>query len=284
MGNPIQFSGYNWNTNTQPAPPTTAAPPAPNLPAYNSNFWMPQNASLTADNELQLSVQANSGEYWNGVECWAAGQAVLELPQGQMLNYGTYLVTFYPVGGWGNFIGGNTQPNQDTSTTFGVFIFDPAAPDSPCPFNEIDIVEVGYQNQNAADGWINNGGTANSDAQFCVQPWDAGAAGTPNWDQVNRVALDASLIPADNKVTFVADWQDGSVTFYAAYGSYTAASFPYTGANTISWSASNAAAIPSPTQTMSLYINCWPYGGPSTGNAVYFNVSHIEVPLQAISQ
>lgn len=273
----ITCLGQNWDNSVQPAPPAVAAPPAPNLPAYNSNYWVSQNAAVTSDGELQLSVQRNSNEYWDNTECWAAGQAVLQIPSGQMLAYGTYLVTFYPVGGWADFSGGNTASGQNTSTTFGVFIFDPQAPDAACPFNEIDIVEVGYQNQTSADAWINQGDVANSNAQFCVQPWDGTTPGTPNWNQVNRVAIN----PTD-KVTFVANWQSGSVTFYAAAGDFSSDNFPYSDANTISWTPPLSTAIPAPTQTMSLYINCWPYGGPSTNNSVFFNVSRVEVPMAAI--
>ncbi|MCU0434719.1 MAG: hypothetical protein MUC87_14785 [Bacteroidia bacterium] len=273
----ITCLGQNWNNAVQPAPPATAAPPAPTS-SYNSNFWVSQNAAVTDNGELQLSVQANSGQYWNGMECWAAGQAVLEVPSGQMLAYGTYLVTFYPVGGWSDFSGGDTQPGQNTSTTFGVFIFDPAA---SFPYNEIDIVEVGYQNQNSANAWINQGGVANSNAQFCVQPWDGSTSGTPDWNQVNRVAINGD---ANGKVTFVANWQQDSVTFYAAPGDYSSDNFPYTGSDTITWTASSSnISIPAPTQTMSLFINCWPYGGPSTGNPVFFNVSRVEVPMSATS-
>ena len=279
MSSPINALGYSWITNSQPAPCTVAAPPLPNLPNYNSNLWLPANVEAvtvgSVTDALQLTLAQNSGCYWETTEIWAAAQAVLNLPSGTSLTYGKIVATIAPVGGWAPFIGGCTESGQDTSTTFGIFTFDPSA---LAPFNEIDIVEVGYQNQNQTGSWINTqpGGPTTSDAQFCVQPWDGTTPGTPSWDNVNRISLDLSLIPASNEVTFMVDWQNDSLTFNAAYGKYTAATFPTT--PPISWTVPSGTAIPAPTATMSLYINLWPYGGPTTGNTVQFVVTHLEVP------
>lgn len=277
MSKTIKALGHSWITDSQPLPPTTQNP--------GNNLWLPANVAASGE-DLELTLAQNSGCYYYNnqgqkIEIWAAAQAVLDLPTGKSLTYGKIVACVVPVGGWGSFIGGCTEPNQDTSTTFGIFTYDPANPNATVPYNEIDVVEVGYQNQNQSGGWINGqpGGPTNSDAQFVVQPWDNGTPGQPNWNNVHRIALDASLIPASNEVTFLTDWQADSLTYYAAYGRFTSADFPYTGANTISWTFPTSANIPAPTDTMSLYINLWPYGGPSTGNTVQFKVTLLEVPL-----
>jgi hypothetical protein len=274
----IQALGYSWITNSQPIP----SMPNPTYADPGNNLWLPANVANVND-ALQLTLAQNSGCYYYNsqgqqVTIWAAAQAVLDIPSGSSLNYGKIVATVVPVGGWGPFIGGCTQAGQNTSTTFGIFTFDPSA---GAPFNEIDVVEVGYQNQNQSTGWINTqpGGPANSDAQFVVQPWDSGNPGNPNWDYVNRIALDASLVPSSNAITFLTNWQESGITFYAAYGAYTSSNFPYTDTNTISWTLPAGVTIPAPTDTMSLYINLWPYGGPSTGQQVQFQVTHIEIPM-----
>ena len=280
----IDALGFSWITNSQPAPCTVAAPPVADLPNYNSNLWLPANVEKVAvgsvTDALQLTLAQNSGCYYTNnqgqqIEIWAAAQAVLDLPSGTSLNYGKIVATIAPVGGWAPFIGGCTEQGQNTSTTLGIFTFDQAA---SAPFNEIDIVEVGYQNQNQATSWINTqpGGPTTSDAQFCVQPWDGTTPGQPSWDNVNRIGLNLSLIPSSNEVTFMVDWQAGSLTFNAAYGKYTALTFPTN--PPITWTVPPGVAIPVPTTTMSLYINLWPYGGPTTGNTVQFVVTHLEVP------
>lgn len=284
MSSTINALGYSWITNSKPAPPVATAPPVPNLPDYNSNLWLADNVGVVSIDSvmdaLQLTLAQNSGCFYTNaqgqqIEIWAAAQAVLDLPIGTSLTYGKIVATIAPVGGWSPFIGGCTEEGQDTSTTFGIFTFDTSA---LTPFNEIDIVEVGYQNQNQAGSWINAqpNGPITSDAQFCVQPWDGTTPGRPSWDNVNRISLDLSLIPASNEVTFMVDWQSDSLTFNAAYGKYTAATFPTT--PPISWTVPPGIAIPAPTATMSLYINLWPYGGPTTGDTVQFVVTHLEVP------
>ena len=280
----INALGYTWITNSQPIPnPITcdavAAPPLPNLPNYNSNFWLPANVdtvALGSSCALRLTLARNSGCYWQSTEIWAAAQAVLALPTGTSLAYGKILVTIKPVGGWAPFIGGCTGLNQNTTTTLGIFTYDKS---SPPPFNEIDIVEVGYQNQNSTGSWINGQPSTppTTDAQFCVQPWDAGNLGNPNWNNVHRISLDPLMIPTSDEVTFMVDWQQGSLTFNAAYGQYTKHTFP--AKPPISWRtvSSSTTPIPVPTPTMSLYINLWPYGGPTTGAQVQFLVTHLEV-------
>ena len=280
----INALGYTWITNSQIIPnPNTcdavAAPPLPHLPNYNSNFWSPANVDTLAVGSscaLRLTLARNSGCYWQGTEIWAAAQAVLALPTGTSLAYGKILVTIKPVGGWAPFIGGCTGLNQNTTTTLGIFTYDPLG---QTPFNEIDIVEVGYQNQNSSDSWINGQPSTppTTDAQFCVQPWDSGNPGTPNWSNVHRISLDPSMIPTSDEVTFMVDWQQGSLTFNAAYGQYTKDTFP--AKPPISWrtDSSSTTPFPVPTPTMSLYINLWPYGGPTTDAQVQFLVTHLEV-------
>ncbi|HXO40099.1 MAG TPA: hypothetical protein VN999_01525, partial [Thermoanaerobaculia bacterium] len=93
----VECFGYTWITDSQPLPPTPAAPPAPDLPAFNSNMWVQQNVALV-DGALQLTVARDSGYIWNNNafqpsngpdQIWAAAQAVLQLPAGQQLTYGT---------------------------------------------------------------------------------------------------------------------------------------------------------------------------------------------------
>lgn len=278
MSQTISALGFTWVTDSKPLPPATAAPPV-----SPPNMWLPANVA-SVNNNLQLTLAQNSGQYyWNSqgqkIEIWAAAQAVLSLAGGTSLTYGKIVATVVPLGGWDTFTGGCTAAGQNTSTTLGVFIFDPAAGSDPVPYNEIDVVEVGYQNQNQSGAWINQqpGGPANSNAQFALQPWDSGHKGTPNWDNVHRIALDTSLIPASNEVTFLTDWQADSITFYAAYGQFTSDNFPYTDSSTIVWNLP-ATTIPAPTDTMSLYVNLWPYGGPSNGQEVQFQITYMEIP------
>jgi hypothetical protein len=275
----INALGFSWITDSQPVP----NPSNPVFTDPGPNLWLPANTA-SVNNTLQLTLAQNSGcFYYNSqgqqVEIWAAAQAVLNIASsGVSLTYGKIVATVVPIGGWDAFIGGCTAPGQNTSTTFGIFTYDPSA---PAPSNEIDVVEIGYQNQNQATGWINQqpGGPTNSDAQFVVQPWDAANPGSPDWNNVHRIALNPALIPASNEVTFLTDWQAGALTYYAAYGSFTSETFPYTDANTIKWVLPAAASVPAPTPTMSLYINLWPYGGPTTGQTVQFQVTYMEIPV-----
>ncbi|MBS1914463.1 MAG: hypothetical protein JST22_20910 [Bacteroidetes bacterium] len=293
----ITWGGYTWNTGTQPAPPAVAAPPDPNLPYYNSNMWQAQNVSVQS-NCLQLTLARNSGYIWDSNtnslqpssgpdQIWAAAQAVLQLPSGTQLTYGDYLVTVKAgtaaSGGqsdWAPFTGSNTASGANTSTIFGTFLFDPqAAP----PYNEMDIVEIGYQNQNQSGAWINQqpGGPVPNDAQFVLQPWDSGTPGQANWNYVHRINLDYNSIPAGGEITFVLRWLQGQpLQFFAAYGTYTDSTFPFTGPNTITWQtpASVQGSIPSPTPTLTLYLNLWPYGGPSTNAPVNFAVTAVTIP------
>jgi hypothetical protein len=274
----VECFGYTWLTNSQPLPPNVAAPPSPDLPAYNANMWQPQNVAVV-DGGLQLTVQRNSGYIWNSNtnslqpsngpdQIWAGAQAVLDLAaMGQQLTYGTFAVTVQPAGGWGPFVGGDTAPGQETATTFGAFTYDPCA---SAPYGEMDVVEIGYQNQNQAGAWINQqpGGPSDSDAQFAVQPWDSGSPGQPNWSYVNRIALG----PGNSAVTFLMDWQEGQPLSYSVvYGADPAAA--------ITWTTPASTPIPAPTSTMSFFLNLWPYGGPSLGQPVTFNVLGVRVPL-----
>lgn len=285
----ISALGYNWITNSQPTPdPNNCDANKAAPPDSTPNFWLPANVEAvtlgSVSCALQLTLAKNSGcSYYDqgGVEhkIWAAAQAVLALPPGTSLTYGKILVTIVPVGGWAPFIGGCTEqttPQQNTTTTLGIFTYDPLG---STPYGEIDIVEVGYQNQNQQTSWINGQPPSmpqTTDAQFCVQPWDAGTTGTPNWNNVHRISLDPSLIPTTNEVTFMVDWQHDSLTFNAAYGLYTEQTFP--AKPPISWAFPSGTLIPTPTSSMKLYINLWPYGGPvTTDEQVQFVVTHLEV-------
>lgn len=273
MSTTVECFGYTWITDSQPLPPGLYAPPAPNLPAYNSNMWQPQNVQVSGGT-MQLTLARNSGYVWNNGfqpssgpdQIWAAAQAVLQLPAGQQLTYGAFLVTVEPVGGWGPFVGGDTAPGQNTSTIFGAFTFDTAA---PAPFSEMDVVEIGYQNQNSAGAWINQqpGGPPNSNAQFAVQPWDAGNPGQPNWSYVRRVMLD----PGSGPVTITMEWLPGRpLSWAASWGG---------GPPAVTWQTPPSTPIPALSPTMTFYLNLWPYGGPTTNQPVTFNVTNVQLPV-----
>jgi hypothetical protein len=118
-------------------------------------------------------------------------------------------------------------------------------------------------------------------AQFALQPWDYDTPGQPNGDFVHRINLAYDSLPANGEVTFLTDWAAGQpLKFYAAYGSYTAANFPFDDPNTISWQTPAAAQsqVPAPTPTLSLYVNLWPYGGPTTNDTVTFSLVALELP------
>lgn len=268
--------GHTWITTSKPLPPATAAPPA-----SPPSFWIPGNVTAEPGG-LQLALERDSGVTWEGQQAWAAAQAVLQRPQGKILGYGTYRVTVRAGkasdtgnAAWDPFCGPNTTA-ANTSTTFGAFTFDPTI---AAPFNEIDLVEIGYQNQNQAGGWINQqpGVSASNNAQFALQPWDAAVSGQPDWGQVHRIALESGSLPADGTVTFLMKWEAGGIEFYAAYGTHTAAAFPFTGHGTQRWTTTGTP--PAPTHHTSLYLNLWAYGGPTTNAPVHFTVTGVEVPL-----
>jgi hypothetical protein len=302
-GNSVEFGGWSWNTASKPAPPQTAPPPTVDTsppPPYGENMWMASNVGLDAYGNLTLSVQQNSGYMWNGSaivqyvagkgfpEIWAAAQAALVLPQGTQLAYGTFCVTVIAgtadAPSWTPYTGLCTASGAETNTIFGAFTFDLGQNAEP-PYGEIDVVEIGYQAQNQAPGWINTqpgGPSANSDAHFCVQPWNGpGATQGPDWSYVHQFALDPDSIPAGGAVTFAAIWAENApIQFYAAYDAFTADDFPFDSAPFYWVSGVNG---PAPTPTLTFCLNLWPYGGPSTGQPQTFTVTAVSVPTTTTS-
>jgi hypothetical protein len=114
-----------------------------------------------------------------------------------------------------------------------------------------------------------------------VQPWNGGSGTAPDWSNLHRIALDLESIPASGEVTFAAVWaKDAPVKFYAAYGAYTSATFPF---QTPAFSWNSRVNGPAPSPTLSFYLNLWPYGGPSLGEAVTFTVTAVEVPFATMA-
>jgi hypothetical protein len=279
----ITWKSFTINNATHPLPPTYSPP---GLAVNNGSYWQPGNVAVVNDN-LQLSIQRNSGYYWEGQEIWACAEAVFE----NQLNYGTYCVALKVVtdsGGndWGRF--GLMQPNADldVTTTLGVFLYDATGSGGvDNPHCELDIVEIGYQNQAQTGGWISDqpGGPAINNGQFVVQPWNAGGQ-TPNWDNLHRLAFDTTNaeLQSSGEMTFLMDWAGPGepVTYYAAYGSYTKATFPKTGDNTQTWTtpAATDSYIPTLNSNMRLHINAWIYGGPGNGKPCYMEVTNVELP------
>lgn len=277
----ITWNDYTIQTNFHPEMPAGSPPGIE--PAYNQ--WNPKNVRVVG-NELQLSIERNSPTIWEGQHVWAAAEGVVinRLP-----THGTYCCTFRIVdaGGspaWTHF--STSNPNPNTSTIFGIFLYDANANVQPNPYGEIDLLELGFQNQpNNGTGWIAKqpGGPVLNNAQFALQPWDAGQpSGTPNFQMVHRINLDVSQVPDTGYVTVLCNWTGGNVPvrYWLAYGAWTSANFPYTAGNTIAYTTPTAVNqyVPRVRPSMRLHLNLWPYGGPSTNSPVYCRISHLEMP------
>ena len=275
----ITWNNLTIQTDYHPAMPTGSPPGI--APAYNQ--WNPANVQVVGGN-LQLSLQRDSQTQWEGQYVWAAAEAVVLNP----LSYGTYCCSFRIVdaGGasaWSQFDTTTAAPN--TSTTFGIFTYDPTGGGGANPNAELDLLELGFQNQpNNGTGWIGQqpGGPTLNNAQFAVQPWDAGNPGNPNWNMVRRLNIDIASIDAAGDVTILCQWAGAGqpVTYYLAYGQYTAATFPFGAASTISYTtpASINSYIPACTANVQLHLNLWPYGGPTTDAPVYCLVTGLQIP------
>ncbi|MGD1845634.1 MAG: hypothetical protein ACFB10_09610 [Salibacteraceae bacterium] len=276
----VTWKGFTFNTATHPASPTASQPGL--APGYNQ--WMPENVSVANEN-LQLTIQRNSKLHWQGQVVWAAAEAVLEQP----VNYGIYYVTFKVTDkdgtpNWGIYDIDNGD-KVDINSIFGVFLYDAQGVNSGNPNCEIDFLELGFQGQpNNGSGWIGSqpNGPALNNAQFAVQPWDLDSPNAPNFDMVHRIALDVKKIPSTGEVTIACNYADGAtpVKNYLAYGPYDSSNFPFDGADTISYTtpSSQKAYVPELNDNMRLHINLWPYGGPSTNDPVYVQVTNLEVP------
>src|SRR5882724_11574092 len=100
----MSWNSMNWNTSPNPPPGTTAPSPTSPPPGAPENLWLPANVSVV-DGNLQLTLQQDSGWTWSSQDgwqpatpgeagqVWAACEAVLELPAGTQLTYGTFCVT-----------------------------------------------------------------------------------------------------------------------------------------------------------------------------------------------
>tara|TARA_R110001592_G_scaffold174767_2_gene413704 strand:- start:1564 stop:2421 length:858 start_codon:yes stop_codon:yes gene_type:complete len=282
----ITWNGFTIQTDSHPLP-CSASMPGIN----NGNLWLPANVQVLQNGNLQMSIQKNSGCTWNnnGVpeEIWAASEAVFQ----NTLSYGTYCCTFKFTDADGNLawdqfaLSNSTPPALNMTTTFGVFLYDPTNNGGDNPFSEIDMIEVGYQNQaNNGSGWIGQqpGGPSLNNAQFALQPWDAGSPGQPNFDMVRRIALDISKIKAtaSGEVTILMKWTAAGapVEYSLAYGAYNSTNWPSKGTISYTTPTSVNSYVPALSSTMQLHLNLWPYGGPSTGDPVYCEITNLEMP------
>lgn len=271
----INWNGFTIQTDFHPAPPT------PSMPGINDgNIWQPLNTQVV-DGNLQLSIERNGELKWEGQEVWAAAEAVIQ----QEAKFGKYYFTFKVIdeagnSAWEQFDLNSASPN--ITTIFGVFIYNETGTGGSNPNDEIDFLELGYQNQpNNSDSWINKqpNGPAKTNAQYVIQPWNAGGQ-NPNWDYLHRIAVDVSQVPASGEVTIMANWSaEGTpVEFALAYGAYNSGNFPSEG--TITWTSNEAAnsAVPGEHPDTKLHLNLWPYGGPTTDAPVFVQVTNLEMP------
>lgn len=273
----ITWGNYTIQTDYHALPPTSSQPGL--SPGYNQ--WQPSNVSVVGEN-LQLEIQRNSGVYWQGQEVWAAAEAVFQ----NQLNYGTYYCTFKVVddkgnSAWDQF--STTESSPNITTIFGIFLYDASGTGSGNTYKEIDILELGFQNQpNNGTGWIGQqpGGPTLNNAQFALQPWDAAKPNQPDFDMVHRIDIDTSTVNSNNgEVTVKMEWTEGEpVNWSLAYGAYDDTNFPSTG--TIDYSSPSGASsyVPSLSDNTRLHINLWPYGGPTTGDNVYCQVTNLIIP------
>lgn len=278
----VTWKNFTFQTDTHPASPTASEPGL--KPGFNQ--WMPQNVSLGANGNLQLTIERNSKATWNGEVVWAAAEAVLQ----QALSYGTYFVTFKVTDAdgnpdWSNYDVANGS-NVDTNSIFGVFLYDTNGDGGDNPFSEIDFIELGFQAQpNDGKGWIGEqpGGPKLNNAQFALQPWDANNGNNePDFDILRRILLDVSKIPASGEVTVACNWSAGNtpVEYWLAYGAFDSSNFPFTEADTLNYTTPTSvnSYVPSLTPNMKLHINFWPYGGPGTNAQVFCQVTNLELP------
>jgi len=271
----IQWNEFTIQTDFHPAPTT------PSMPGIGQgNMWQPINTKV-ADGNLQLSIERNGVAIWNNQEVWAAAEAVIQ----KEAKFGKYYCTFKVIddsgaSAWEQFDLNNDSPN--ITTIFGIFLYNEAGTGGTNTHDEIDFLELGYQNQaNNADSWINKqpkGPTA-TNAQYVIQPWNADGK-QPNWDYLHRFAIDTSKIPASGEVTIMANWSAAGtpVEFALAYGSYTSSDFPTS--DIVAWTSNPAAndAVPGEHADTKLHLNLWPYGGPTTDKPVFVQVTNLEMP------
>lgn len=271
----IQWNGYTIQTDFH------AAPTTPSLPGVgNGNMWQPINTKVVG-NDLQLSIERNGVAIWEGQQVWAAAEAVIQ----EEAKFGQYCVSFKVTdangdNAWEQFSLDNSTPN--ITTIFGIFLYNESGTGGTNTHDEIDFLELGFQNQqNTPASWINTqpGGPTATNAQNVIQPWSKDNK-NPDWDNLHRFAIDISQIPSSGEVTILADWsaQGSPVQFQLAYGAYTKENFPTSG--TLNWTSPPAAnsAVPGEHPDTKLHINLWPYGGPATNSPVYVRVTNLQMP------
>ena len=275
----VSWNNFTFKTDTHPASPTSSEPGL--KPGFNQ--WMPENVSVAANGNLQFSILRNSKASWEGQVVWAAAEAVLQ----QEVNYGSYYITFKMTDANGNPFWDNFDTSNgsavDVNTIFGVFLYDDSGEGGDNPYREIDFIEVGFQGQpNDGTGWIGSqpGGPILNNAQFALQPWDAATANKPDFDILRRFNIDVAKIPASGEVTIACTWAAAAtpVSYSLAYGAFDSSNFPTTDIETYTSPASVNSYVPTQTSNMKLHMNFWPYGGPSTDEPAYCQVTNLEVP------
>jgi len=275
----IKWNNFTIQTDFHPAHPLSSQPGL--APAYNQ--WNPQNVQVVNGN-LLLSLRRNSIVSWRGQPVWAAAEAVVL----SALNYGVYCCSFKVTDGNGNLAWSQfdtTTASPNITTTFGIFIYDASATSAPNPYSEIDLLELGFQNQpNNGSGWIGQqpDGPILNNAQFALQPWDAAQANQPDWTMVKRINLDIQSLPASGIVTVFCNWQGANqpVTYYLAYGAFQVSDIGNLPAGTLQYTTPAAANVYVPTlnPNIQLHLNLWPYGGPSTNSSVFVEITNLEIP------
>eukprot|EP00930_Biecheleria_cincta_P031383 TRINITY_DN21789_c0_g1_i1.p1 TRINITY_DN21789_c0_g1~~TRINITY_DN21789_c0_g1_i1.p1 ORF type:complete len:769 (-),score=112.98 TRINITY_DN21789_c0_g1_i1:409-2715(-) len=289
----LSWRSFRIRRDYHPDPPWRSSPPKPGW-----TYWNPHNVQVV-DDSLQVCVRKNSGfQYvWqHGIvpsdaplQAWANGEAVFE----DTLYYGDYSVQFNLVDPSGKAVMDRLL-TKDVTFTAGVFIFDlTEGGEGENKHRELDLIEVGYQNQNNLDpkAWINNqpGGPAisQSHAHFALQPVKIfddkdGSAQSSNWDHVHRISLDSAKIAEKDGLTVVMRWHGPgkAVSFWSAPGAFTSEDFPFKGENTTTWTtpASAIPDVPSRTDSMRLHLNLWAYGGPASEQSFCMKVSNVEIP------
>ena len=270
----LTWNDLTWITD-KPAPPTQAQPPEQAKDnSYGPNLWLPANTAVV-ENTLQAKTARNSGykyQWPNGFipdsgadQAWAAAEARIEVPSGKRLDYGIYVASISCTD-WSMYL------TQNPNVTCGLFIYSDTA-------HEIDIIEIGRQNQ----GLYDNGNNPNwvyqqppspphdSNAQFVVQPWSQDGA-NPDWNNLHRFLIDATQAVKSKEVTFGVTWKQGRpVEFAAAYGRV---ANPFV-SPAISWT--SIVNAPDVNAEMSIYFNVWPYGGSSTPDPT-FALTSLKIP------
>lgn len=279
----VKWKNFTINNTSHPLPPTYSPP---GLAVNNGSYWIPGNVRVQ-DGNLQLSIERNSGYDWQGQEIWACAQAIFE----EELNYGTYCIGVKVVNAngendWARFGTVDPNPDLDMTTTLGIYLYDDTGSGGlDNPHCELDIVEIGYQNQGQTGGWISNqpGGPEITNGQFVVQPWSANGR-DPDWNNLRRIAIDTdnAELMASGEMTFLMEWTDANtpVNFYAAYGAFNSANFPKSDPTTINWEtpAITNDYIPAINPNIKLNINAWIYGGPSNNQPCFMQITNVEIP------